>query len=949
MSAPGVARLTRSFRSAGLAGALIFGPILAAQAHAQESRSARGIPITGVVRDASSGAPLVGAIVRLEEGDHTAVTDSTGSYRLTGALPGPQILLVRRIAYAPHRLPITVPAAGTLTVDVRMPRVALTLEKVVVTADATARAHGELGTASVIGQDAIANQTAASLAQILELVPGVPLSAPGLDGTQQISLRAAPAVFPSGQGTSSLGSFGTLIILDGVPLSNNANLQSAGARSEIGVPTSAGGGIDLRRIPASTIERVEVIRGIPSARYGDLTQGAIVVDTRAGAVRPELLARYDPRTLEVSAVGGRAVGDAQTATLTADVAQTKLAPGVRDDEVTRFDLTLAHRATLRRAPGAADEQAGLVLDSRLEVFRLEQNSPEQPTVRPGATSFNRDHGLRLIERLRLGAADERHLQLSLALDHTTQNSGASQLKSRGALPFTDRLVEGRAIGHYLGGQYRATETLDGVPWLLYGRAESEFRSRRLDFDHRARLGAELRREWNSGPGYQFNIEFPPQTNFNGVNGFDRPRRYDAVPPMATSALYVDDRAVRELGAGVWLEAQAGLRLETLHSGSTWLSGARNAVLQPRLNVQLSPTPWLRLRGGAGRTAKSPSLDQLDPARQYYDVVNVNWYTNDPAGRLAVLTTSIRDPRNRNLGFAISDKRELGVEADLGQTGAALSLVGFSDKLSRGFGVRSLPGFLLREHFQLSDSSTTSGRPPQIIEPASSVDTVPILIDQPANNIALASRGLELTLSTPVLPLVRTKVELQGAYISSEFTFHGLDVGVGTDFGSFQQGITRRLAYWDGFSRVGERALLTTRLVHHEPELGLIVTGTFQHTFHERMHDITTGDTLSFAGYLTRSGELVAVPAASRGDPQYADIRRARVGVLTNPDVRAPDWVFSLQVSKTLPLEGKLSFYAWNAFDRLGTFAGATLAGRLYAPVRFGADVTIPFAALTAWR
>src|SRR5690606_20909717 len=113
-----------------------------------------------------------------------------------------------------------------------------------------------------------------------------------------------------GSSAADIGAAGTLIVLDGIPLSNNANLQSVGARGEIISPAStAGGGIDLRRIPASTLERVEVIRGIPSVRWGDLTQGAIIVDTRAAATPPEFAGRFDPRTREGNIVGGRSFRD----------------------------------------------------------------------------------------------------------------------------------------------------------------------------------------------------------------------------------------------------------------------------------------------------------------------------------------------------------------------------------------------------------------------------------------------------------------------------------------------------------------------------------------------------------------------------------------------------------------------------------------------------------------
>ena len=48
-------------------------------------------------------------------------------------------------------------------------------------------------------------------------------------------------------------------------------------------PAQANYGVDLREIPTENIESVEVIQGIPDAKYGDLTSGLIKVTTTAKA------------------------------------------------------------------------------------------------------------------------------------------------------------------------------------------------------------------------------------------------------------------------------------------------------------------------------------------------------------------------------------------------------------------------------------------------------------------------------------------------------------------------------------------------------------------------------------------------------------------------------------------------------------------------------------------
>jgi hypothetical protein len=55
------------------------------------------------------------------------------------------------------------------------------------------------------------------------------------------------------------------------------------------------------------------------------------------------------------------------------------------------------------------------------------------------------------------------------------------------------------------------------------------------------------------------------------------------------------------------------------------------------------------------------------------------------------------------------------------------------------------------------------------------------------------------------------------------------------------------------------------------------------------------------------------------------------------------------VSKTIPLEGRLSFYAFNAFDRIGRYGSLGAAPRLYDATRFGLEVSIPLTALQTGR
>src|SRR6266545_2012543 len=894
-----------------------------------------GAVVRGRVTD-PTGAPLVGVTVRVEGTELVTTTHDAGEYRLAGVPAGVHVVAAQRPGYAPARVPVTVGTAGDVRADIRLAAIPLMLEGITVTADPSGRARGEVATATVIETEAIRHQTATSLRGVLELLPGIELEAPGLGDVQQISLRAVPTSGIAGSTSAAdLAAFGTLIVLDGVPLSNNANLQSLGARGELDFATSAGGGIDLRRIPAATLERVEVIRGVPSARYGDLTQGAIILDTRVGVFEPEVRVQYDPLTTEATTVGGWALGGggAHTATATLDYARTRTSPGVTGDYANRTAGQLRHEARL----------GGLTLDTHVDFYRLDDDRPENPNTRPGYSSRGRDGGLRLFERARLRLPSGVTLTGTASLARGWQHSFARAELSRGAMPLTDRLTAGRAVGQFVLGPYTSELTVDGDPWLVYGRAELEAQPRWLGLTHALRAGAEFRREWNHGAGYQFAVAFPPQVSFNGVQGYDRPRSFATIPPLASSALYVDDRTGGVLFGDVAYTVQLGLRVDALHEFGRWLPVPRDAVLQPRLYGEVSPRPWLRLRGGWGRTAKAPSLADLYPAPQYNDVVNVNWFANDPAERLAVLTTFVFDPTNPDLGFSTADKAEAGFEVGTGRS--AVSLVAFQDRIAGGVGIRQDLTYLLRDQYQLTDSVNGNGIPPQIIEPPSGADTVPIIVQRPANHLTVESQGFELTATPPEIPSLKTRLQVQGSWVRTDWSSSAIHVGTETRFSDFQLStVQQRAPYWQGIHERGEKYLLTYRLIHHQPALGLVVTATIQHNLKDFRDDVGSRDTLAFAGYVTRDARLVPVPPADRGLPQYQDLRLPRGGLIA-PQSTPADWMMGFQVSKALPLDGELRFWAFNALDRVGLYAAAGTQARVYARVQFGVELNLRPAAI----
>lgn len=113
------------------------------------------------------------------------------------------------------------------------------------------------GTVSQIGEAAIRHIQAADLSDLSQLLPGVLTRNPDLNAPSAFTIRS---VAPD----DVINALGTAILLDGLQLSNNTNMQRAGLNSFGRLfNSSALSGFDTRMLSPSTIESVEVIRGDP--------------------------------------------------------------------------------------------------------------------------------------------------------------------------------------------------------------------------------------------------------------------------------------------------------------------------------------------------------------------------------------------------------------------------------------------------------------------------------------------------------------------------------------------------------------------------------------------------------------------------------------------------------------------------------------------------------------
>ncbi|GLC26407.1 TonB-dependent receptor [Roseisolibacter agri] len=201
-----------------------------------------------------------------------ATTRSDGTYRLA-LRPGRYELRARLIGYAVARDSVTVTAGGNATVNFRLERAASTLEAVAVTGSRTeARTVIESPVpVDVLSAAEIRSTGRVETAQILQqLAPSVNFPRATIsDGTDHVR----PATL------RGLGADQVLVLVNGKRRHTSALVN---VNSSIGRGQAA---VDLNAIPASMIERIEVLRDGAAAQYGsDAIAGVVNIILKSSGV-----------------------------------------------------------------------------------------------------------------------------------------------------------------------------------------------------------------------------------------------------------------------------------------------------------------------------------------------------------------------------------------------------------------------------------------------------------------------------------------------------------------------------------------------------------------------------------------------------------------------------------------------------------------------------------------
>lgn len=611
-------------------------------------------------------------------------------------------------------------------------------------------------TRSIIGREAIRHVQAADLSGLSQLLPGVLTRNPNLNAPAVFTVRSISHEDP-------VNALGTAVVVDGVRMNNNVNMQQTvlGSSGKL-FNSSALSGFDVRSLSPSSIESVEIIRGVPSVRYGDVTSGVVIVKSKAGMQPFTAGLRFTANEKSFSAGKGFALeNDGGTLYLGTDYALSNQDTRQPERTFRRIGIQAAYAKDFPSAMVRMNLR-GYFMQDKDEKGKNMLDDEYQKTIGRGV-SFSAD-GRWHLKKLWITS-----LEYEAGLTYGYQKNQSSVYYSGTQQVTTYKTQEGEHTGIFLPPNYFSKLSVEGKPFSadvsLVANLRKSAGSNKL-YNHFS-LGVGIGTEGNRGKGIRFDSLNPPVEMIGA-----RIRSYRNIPFVYHYSFFAENRVFFRTGR-LRTELQTGVRFNYLHTGSLRYT----PTVEPRANVR--QILWeqkkngslnsFSIRAGWGLMRKMPVLAYLYPDKAYADE---NCFTYNDAKndrRLTVLHTFVTEGTfNSQLRLPVNHKFELG--ANLRVKGRSVDIVWFREHLKNGFGsAQQAEPFSYRRYSML----TGKGENPEFTGEgirnngellSYTTNTAFALYMRPENGIEQRKQGIEYTLDLGRWKSLRSSFLISGSYI-----------------------------------------------------------------------------------------------------------------------------------------------------------------------------------------
>lgn len=929
---------------------------------AQTSR----ITLSGTIVDTKTGETLPNVVVNIKELNLWTAADVNGNFSFKNVVPGIYSIQTSCLGYKDYEMKMEL-TRDVLNYKLRLEEQSLALKEVVVTATDARK----MNSSSNISKAALDHLQVTNLADAMQLLPGSLTSNPKLTELAQISVRDIMK--------DQNSAIGTAIIVDGARMSNDANMQmittakvsGSGSFGTVSSTSAAGKGLDARQISVDNIESIEVIRGVASAEYGDLTSGAVVVKTKAGKSPFEVRFKTDPNIKQVYASKGIELGG-KGGFLNIDADYTNAMSDIRKPSLAFDKGTFVLKYSNTFNQGNRPFRFNAKVDGRIMINNKEKDPDE--TVDEIFESKDNSIGANIYGGWMVNKPWLTQLTYDVSGSYGQQYNREKVWHSTSKLPSTNSMESGEHVGTLLNYQYFSDLEIEGRPVYASSKLMAKISGKYGSIYNNFTLGAQWSTKGNQGDGKKFDPLNPPTQSI-------RPRSFKDIPFVNEYTGFAEDKITLPIKSSS-LDLSAGIRVTNISTPAANYDPA----IDPRFNARLkivdkgfekSGLQYLSIRGGWGIQHKMPLLLHLYPDPSYSDKNNLT-YSNDNTGEsLVIITTKVSDGTNPNLKLQRSRNMEFGVDFKL--FGISANIAYFNEKMKNGYNLEGTGEPFAYRQYNFDQNMGV----PEYINGEVYVNGQPIsyqlqegftTYNRPGNGITSEKWGIEYSLDFGKIDAIKTSILVDGAYFNQK----RLDEGIQAD--GFSQTVAGKpypyLGIYVGngsaeIGRVQERLNTNIRLVTHIPQLRLIFTITGQCVWidsRQRLNEykdktlvymkdsdgnIVEGDPYKDSkymkyvnpiAYMDTQGEIHPFTAEDAKDPKFKQLLIEEKPLYFNKTKQDPYFMLNFQLTKEIGKIASLSFYANNFTNskprRLDSTTG--LYSRMNTDICFGAELSLKF-------
>ncbi len=774
-----------------------------------------------------------------------------------------------------------------------------------------------LTTKTVIDRKAMEHLQPSSFTDLMELLPGGLAKVPDLNANNRPVLRENRGSFSAATTAYNTTALGVQFMVDGNVLNSNADMQvsldnkqfAEGPRDRETATT----GVDMRTISTNDIEKVEIIRGIPSASYGDLTSGVIKIERKIGQSPLQARFKADGFSKQYYVGKGFKINNNWQISAGADFLDSKATP--TDDFENYQRITASVRSRKKGTLWSNPLEWRSTVDFSTNIDS-KKNDPDN-----GAPEIDRYRQTRT--RISLTNNFIYTLDKAYFFDNIMFNTAVRQgvekinqtklVQLSGPRSFSLATEQGENIGIFPALRYISDFSTDGKPLDITVLLQTTGTRNTWGIRHQYEAGLDWRYSKNNGKGLVYDMNSPYSAAFSNT----RPRPFNDIPASNLMAAFLGDRMSYALDRHIFT-LYAGVRFSRQLGIDRSYAISKKVFAEPRINLQYN-LPHIMIHDaplkadvtlGYGQFYKQPTLLMLYPNREFWDYTQLNYYHNDERYRYVNFMTYVQNLENKELTAAKSIKKE--IRLDLSYRHHNVFITYFKEDMSNGF--RQMLHTVLHTYRQYDASQVDLSQwnnGPDLAHTPYVVKKTNANYSITENGSTTIKNGVEFGYTSPRFKAINTRFTMSGAYFKTQYR-NSMPVTESPKLSIGPDGYPYYGIYQNDEGYVNSNMNYNLFVDTYIPKMDLTISASFQGSFFDyRRKDQRIAEPMYYYGI---DGALHPFTDADRTDA-YKQWLVRNVSVTDNmPTELTFTFAANLKVTKSIYRDIKTSMFVTRIFN-----------------------------------